>query len=127
MTSKTSKRPLSPHLQVYKPQMTSMMSILHRITGAGNMVGLLLFSWWLISAASGFDSYATFISFMTSGFGLFLLFGWTLSVFYHMCNGIRHLFWDTGRLFKIENAYKAGYVVLAMTVILTLAVWITVL
>lgn len=124
MASKASKRPLSPHLQVYKPQMTSVMSIMHRVTGAGNTIGLLLFSWWLISAASGIDSYANFMSFMTSVFGLFLLFGWTVSVFYHMCNGVRHLFWDTGKLFKIENAYKAGYIVLAMTALLTLAVWV---
>ncbi len=127
MTPKTSKRPLSPHLQVYKPQMTSVMSILHRVTGAGNAVGLLLFSWWLIAAASGIDAYSYFMAFMTSGFGMFLLFGWTASVFYHMCNGIRHLIWDSGNMFKIKNAYTAGYIVLTMTVILTLAVWIMVL
>jgi succinate dehydrogenase / fumarate reductase cytochrome b subunit len=124
MSAKTSKRPLSPHLQVYKPQMTSVMSILHRITGAGNTVGLLLFSWWLIAAASGTDAYADFIGFITSGFGMFLLFGWTASVCYHMCNGIRHLFWDSGYLFKIQNAYKAGYAVLAVAAILTLLIWI---
>ena len=123
MSSKISKRPLSPHLQVYKPQLTSVMSIFHRFTGIGNMIGLFLFSWWLISASYGIAAYSDFIDFVTSGFGQFLLFGWTVSVFYHMFNGIRHLFWDSGKLFKIENAYKAGYVVLAATIISTLIIW----
>ncbi len=125
MSSKTSKRPLSPHLQVYKPQLTSMMSILHRMTGIANTIGLLLFAWWMIAAASGIESYATFTSFMTSGLGMFLLFGWTASVFYHLCNGMRHLFWDSGRLFKLKNAYMAGYIVLIASALLTLIVWIS--
>lgn len=124
MASKTTKRPLSPHLQVYKPQMTSVMSILHRMTGAANAIGLLLFSWWLMAAAGGFDSYNYFIAFITSPFGLFLLFGWTVSVAFHLCNGIRHLIWDTGKLFEIKNAYRAGYIVLGATVILTILIWV---
>ena len=127
MPYKIKKRPLSPFMipRYYSPQMTSVMSILHRMTGAANAIGLLLFSWWLMAAAGGIDSYNYFIAFITSYFGLFLLFGWTVSVVYHMCNGIRHLIWDTGKLFKIENAYKAGYIVLAMTALLTLLIWIS--
>jgi succinate dehydrogenase / fumarate reductase cytochrome b subunit len=101
------------------------MSILHRMTGAANGVGLLIFSWWLLAAASGPAAYETFIHFITSPLGYFLLFGWSVSVFYHLCNGIRHLIWDAGYLFKIENAYRAGYVVLTVTAILTALVWLT--
>lgn len=125
MTGKLSKRPISPHLQVYKPQLTSVMSILHRITGMANVVGLLLFSWWLISAASGVEAYSHFVEFITSGFGKFLLFGWTVAVMYHLFNGIRHLVWDTGRCLKIEQAYRAGYLVLAATFLATLLIWLS--
>lgn len=125
MGTKTRQRPLSPHLQVYKPQLTSVMSILHRMTGAANAIGLVLFAWWLMAAASGAPSYETFINFITSPFGYLLLFGWSISILYHLCNGIRHLIWDTGHLFKIENAYRAGYIVLSVTVILTALVWLT--
>lgn len=116
-------RPLSPHLQVYRPQMTSMLSILHRITGAANMVGLLLFSAWLILLASDKQLYLAFVTFMAGPFGQFLLIGWSASVYYHLCNGIRHLIWDTGRLMSIKGAYRAGYVVLLVTALLTAGTW----
>ena len=117
------KRPLSPHLQVYKPQMTSVMSILHRMTGAALAVGIIMVIWLLVAAASGPEAYEQFRNFIAAWYGQLMLFGWTVALCYHLCNGIRHFFWDMGYLFKLENAFKAGYLVLAMTVILTSLVW----
>lgn len=126
MTSDVShktKRPLSPHLQVYKPQMTSIMSILHRATGVALMLGLLMVAWWLIAAASGEEAYNAARDFTRSPLGLFMMFGWSVAMFYHLCNGIRHLFWDFGYLFKLGDAFKAGYVVLIATAVLTASAW----
>lgn len=117
------KRPLSPHLQVYRPQMTSMLSILHRLTGVALAIGTLMVVWWLVAAATGEEAYNNAMSFAESPLGLFMLFGWTYALYYHMCNGIRHLIWDTGRLFEIENAKRAGYLVLLASVALTAATW----
>ncbi|MCB9991940.1 MAG: succinate dehydrogenase, cytochrome b556 subunit [Rhodospirillales bacterium] len=116
-------RPLSPHLQVYKPQLTSVMSITHRATGYALSIGLVMLTWMLLALASGPAAYETFLSFAGSGVGQLLLFGWSLALFYHLCNGVRHLLWDMGYLFKIEKAYKAGYIVLLFTVILTAYFW----
>ncbi len=118
-----SQRPLSPHLQVYKPQMTSIMSILHRMTGAALAVGTLMVVWWLVAAASGPEPYAVAMDFVESPLGTFMMFGWSVALFYHMCNGIRHLFWDTGYLFEIKNAYAAGWIVLCAAALLTGATW----
>lgn len=117
------QRPLSPHLQVYKPQMTSMLSILHRITGAANTIGLLLFSLWLMTLAFDVEAYNSFVSFMARPLGQFLLIGWSFSVFYHLCNGIRHMVWDTGHLLSLKGAYRAAYVVLFVSIGLTIATW----
>lgn len=116
-------RPLSPHLQVYKPQMTSVLSILHRMTGVALTVGLLMFAWWIVAAAYGEMAYNQFSAFARSELGLFLLFGFSVSFFYHFANGIRHLIWDAGYLFKIKNAYMAGYFVLFFTAACTAATW----
>ncbi len=121
------ERPLSPHLQVYKPQLTSMTSVLHRATGVALTVGLVMFSWWLVAAAIGPEAYDVFMNFAGSTLGKLLLFGWTLAFYYHLANGVRHLIWDTGLLFKIENAYRAGYVVLLLTALLTGMTWYCVL
>lgn len=117
------ERPLSPHLQVYKPQMTSVLSILHRMTGAALSIGLVMIVWWLLAAATGEQAYDTFMSFAGHPVGILMIFGWSVALFYHMCNGIRHLLWDMGYLFKLKNAFRAGYVVLTMTVLLTAIVW----
>lgn len=129
MSSPASKshRPLSPHLQVYKPQMTTIMSILHRMTGAALAVGTLMVCWWLVAAASGPVAYAVAMDFVSSPLGTFMMFGWSVALFYHMCNGIRHLFWDTARLFEMKNATRAGWLVLLCTVALTFGVWQNVL
>ena len=122
-SSKAKKRPLAPHLQVYKPQLTSVMSITHRATGYALAIGTIVLTWMLLAVAIGPEAYAVFLSFAGSSVGEFLLYGWSLALFYHLCNGVRHLLWDMGYLFKIENAYKAGYVVLVLTVMLTIFFW----
>lgn len=118
-----SKRPLSPHLQVYKPQMTSVLSILHRACGVALAIGTLMVAWWLIAAATSEEAYNTAQAFAGSTIGTLMIFGWSVALFYHLSNGIRHLFWDLGYLFKIENAYTAGYLVLLSTAILTAGAW----
>ena len=117
-------RPLSPHLQVYRPQLTSVLSITHRLTGVALAVGTLLLIYWLTAAAAGAEAFETAQSFIGSWFGQLLLFGWSLALFYHLCNGIRHLFWDIGAGLDLPTAYRSGYAVLIATVVLTLASWI---
>jgi succinate dehydrogenase / fumarate reductase cytochrome b subunit len=118
-----SNRPLSPHLQYYKPQMTSVLSIFHRMSGIANAVGLVMVTAWLLSAAIGADLYQHFTAFMASPLGLLMLFGWTLSIYYHLCSGIRHLIFDTGRMMKIKHATQAGYVILGATFLFTALTW----
>lgn len=117
------KRPLSPHLQIYKPQMTSTLSILHRATGVALAIGTLMLVWLLVAAAIGEEAYNTFTDFVGSKLGLFMLFGWTFALYYHMCNGVRHLIWDTGRLFNIGCAKKAGMLVVIVSLVLTAVTW----
>ena len=117
-------RPLSPHLQVYRFEWTMALSILHRITGVALAVGTLLLVWWLVAAASGPEAFATVQGFIGSILGRLLLFGWTLALFYHLCNGIRHLFWDAGYGFELDVAYRSGLAVLGASVALTLISWI---
>ncbi len=118
-----SRRPLSPHLQVYKPQMTSVLSILHRATGLALAIGTLMVAWWLIAAATSEQAYIVAQNFAASPLGTFMIFGWSVALFYHMSNGVRHMFWDMGYLFKIKNAYAAGYLVLLSTALLTASAW----
>ena len=120
----TNERPLSPHLQIYRWQWTMALSILHRATGAGLAVGTLLLVGWLIAMAEGPDRYADYQSFMEHWFGRLLLFGWTWALFYHLCNGIRHLIWDTGRGFELNTAAASGYVVGGASVVFTVIAWI---
>lgn len=121
MTDQT--RPLSPHLQVYKPQLTSMLSIFHRGTGIALAAGTLMLACWILSLASGPSAYDEFAGFAGSPFGQFLLLGWTFSLFYHLANGIRHLLWDAGWGLDIDAAYTSGYMVIAASVVLTVATW----
>jgi succinate dehydrogenase / fumarate reductase cytochrome b subunit len=117
------ERPLSPHLQIYKWQLTSVMSILHRATGVALAVGTVFLVWWLVAAAGGEQQFAAARWFFGSWLGLLFLFGWCFSFFYHLCNGIRHLAWDSGYGFEIPTAYRSGYVVVAASVILTIVVF----
>jgi succinate dehydrogenase / fumarate reductase cytochrome b subunit len=120
----TANRPLSPHLQVYKPQLTSILSITHRATGIALSVGTLYLVWQLLAAASGPDAYEIFQRFAGSWLGILILLGWSVSLFYHLLNGIRHLFWDAGYGFTLDATYKSGRWVMIGTVVLTVVAWV---
>lgn len=117
------ERPLSPHLQVYRFQITMTMSILHRITGCVIAVGAFGIAWWLLAVAAGPAEYAQFIACATSIPGLVVGFGVSLCLVYHFFNGIRHLLWDVGWGFEIPRLYATGWIVAALTAITTLVVW----
>ena len=120
------ERPLSPFMFPiwYRFQITSALSILHRLTGIALAVGSILLAWWLVSVAAGGEYFAWTHAFIASPVGLLLLFGWSIAFFYHLCNGIRHLAWDAGFGFELRSAYRSGYGVLAATVLLTLVTWL---
>ena len=118
------QRPLSPHLQIYRWQYTSVLSILHRITGVALAVGTLLLVYWLVATAAGPDAFATAQAFIGSILGRVLLFGWTVALFYHLANGIRHLLWEAGRGFELRTAYASGWAVVIATAALSLIAWI---
>jgi succinate dehydrogenase / fumarate reductase cytochrome b subunit len=122
----TDKRPLSPHLQVYRPQLTSVLSILHRATGVALSIGTLLIVYWLIAMAAGPEAYKHAQSVFGSMLGQLFMFLWTWALFYHLCNGIRHLFWDAGYGFDMEMVYKSGKTVVTASVVLTFLIWIIV-
>ena len=122
-----SNRPLSPHLQVYKPQLTSVLSITHRATGVALAVGLIGLVYWLMSLAAGPDAYAEAQQVLGSWFGTLVLFGFTFALFYHLCNGIRHLFWDVGLGFELETVYASGWAVVGVAGGLTVLAWIAAL
>ncbi len=117
-------RPLSPHLQVYRPQLTSVLSIMHRLTGVALAAGTLLLVYWLVAIASGETAYETARTIIGSFIGRLCLFGWSVALFYHLCNGIRHLFWDIGMGLELPAVYRSGWVVVVATVGLTLASWV---
>jgi succinate dehydrogenase / fumarate reductase, cytochrome b subunit len=123
MSTNHANRPLSPHLQVWKWTLTMALSILHRASGVALALGLLMIVWMIVAAASGQESYETFLWFATSIFGQLLLFGWTGAVYYHMCSGIRHLLMDAGYLMTIPQAEKAGKVIFIVSIAMTLATW----
>jgi len=114
-------RPLSPHLQVYRWQMTMALSILHRITGVGLGLGALLLVWWLVAAASGPAYFDLVNAVMTSWFGRLLMLGFAFALFLHLCNGLRHLVWDAGYGLEIESARAGSWIVIVAAVVLTLA------
>lgn len=120
----TRNRPLSPHLQIYRLPLLAIMSITHRITGVGLVVGLFALACWLGAAASGPAAFAKYQGFLGSPIGLLLLFGWTVALFFHLGHGVRHLLWDTGRGFEIPQAYTSAKVALAVTAVLTVIAWI---
>jgi succinate dehydrogenase / fumarate reductase, cytochrome b subunit len=116
-------RPLSPHLQVYRPQITSVMSILHRVTGIVLSLGAFLLAWWLLAVARGADAYDRAAGYLASPFGKLALFGFSFVLVYHLLNGIRHLLWDAGWGLKIPQVYRSGYTVIALTFVFTAAIW----
>lgn len=120
------QRPLSPFMigPYYKPQMTSVLSITHRATGAGLVVGTLLLVYWLAAAAAGPEAYHHAQAVLGSMLGQLLLFLWTWALFYHLANGIRHLFWDAGYGFELGDAAKSGWAVVWSSIILTFLCWL---
>ena len=116
------ERPISPHLQVYKPQITSVLSIFHRITGVALTFGLILLVAWIFTLSLGEEYFEFFVMFIKSWFGVLILFGFTFALNYHLCNGIRHLFWDAGYGYEIETVHKSGLAVLVVSFVLTILI-----
>ncbi|MDA0655823.1 MAG: succinate dehydrogenase, cytochrome b556 subunit [Proteobacteria bacterium] len=120
----TKDRPLSPHLQIYRWQWTMALSILHRATGVALAVGTLLLVWWLVSLATGAPQFANLQGFLNSQIGKICLIGWSWALFYHLANGMRHLFWDAGKGYSLPVAQASGYIVFVTSVLLTGALWL---
>ena len=120
------ERPLSPFMfpTWYRFQITSSLSIIHRLTGIALSAGSILLAWWLVAVAEGGHLFAATHAFIASPIGIALLFFWSMAFFYHLCSGIRHLAWDAGYGFEIRQAYLSGYAVLASTLLLTVLTWL---
>ena len=118
-------RPLSPHLQVYRPQVTSVLSFLHRGTGLFLVVGTVMIAFWVIALSLGQNIFASYQAWLGSLLGKLLLVGWSFSLFYHWANGIRHLLWDAGWGYEIERVYITGWIVVSTSVILTGLLWLS--
>lgn len=115
-------RPLSPHLQVYRPQITSILSILHRITGVALTLGTVLVAWWFLAAATG-PGYFQFVDgLLTSWIGTLILLGSAWALCFHFCNGVRHLVWDMGYGFELPMVTQSGLVVVGASFVLTLLI-----
>jgi len=114
------ERPLSPHLSVYKPQITSVLSILNRIFGSFMAVSTPVLVYWLTAIASGPEAYESLQACFSNWFAKLFLVAWAFAFFYHMSNGVRHLFWDVGQGYELETLNKSGYAVIASAIVLTL-------
>ena len=119
----TGGRPLSPHLGVYRWQITMALSILQRITGVGLGVGAIVLTYWLAAAAYGPEAFVRAQAVVGHPVGLLFLFGWTFALVYHLCNGIRHLFWDMGKGFEISEVNFSGWIVVLVSLIVTVLIW----
>lgn len=117
------ERPLSPHLQIYRLPLNGILSITHRLTGLALALGALLLVGLLILAAAGSQAYNAVYPLLTHWFGRLVLLGFTLALYYHLCAGIRHLFWDAGRGYELETARRTAWVVIAGAVVLTALTW----
>jgi succinate dehydrogenase / fumarate reductase cytochrome b subunit len=120
------RRPLSPHLQIYRPQITSVLSIFHRISGVVLALGSLFFVAWLWAAAYDSSYFAMWRDFFGSVFGQFMLIGWSAAFYYHFANGIRHLAWDMGLGFELKNVDKTGIAALVFSAAATAFTWIVI-
>ena len=120
-------RPLSPHLQVYRLQLTSALSIMHRGTGLFLVLGTVMIVFWVIALALGHNIFASYQGWLESLLGKVLLVGWSISLFYHWANGIRHLLWDAGWGYEIGRVYMTGWIVVSISIILTVLLWLSVL
>jgi succinate dehydrogenase / fumarate reductase cytochrome b subunit len=117
------ERPLSPHLQVYRPAISMVMSVFHRLTGMALYLGMILLAWWLIAAASGPDYYAVAMDWIGSPIGYLILIGLSWSVFHHALGGIRHFVWDTGRGFEIPTVLNLSWATLLGSLTITAFFW----
>ncbi|HHK74275.1 MAG TPA: succinate dehydrogenase, cytochrome b556 subunit [Rhizobiales bacterium] len=118
------ERPLSPHLQIYSPMFTMIMSVMHRITGAALYFGTIILAWWLISAASGAHYFSFVNAFVSSWLGRLILVGYTWALIHHMIGGIRHFIWDTGAMFDKRSLEVSAWAMFISSVVLTWVVWI---
>ncbi len=124
MTNTAKNRPLSPHLSIYKPIPTMVMSIMHRITGVALYAGTILVAWWLIAAASGESYFEMVNGFFGSFFGRLILFGYTWALMHHMLGGLRHFFWDFGYGYDKDMSTRLAKATLAGSILLTILIWI---
>jgi len=120
------ERPLSPFMfpTWYRFQITSALSILHRLTGITLVMGSILIVWWLVSVAAGGELFAATHASLASPIGIALLFGWSIAFFYHLCNGVRHLAWDAGYGFELPDVHRTGWSVVIGSAVLTVLVWV---
>ena len=118
------KNPLSPHLQIYKWQISSLLSITHRISGVINLLALILIFFWIVLLSLGESNYNLFLSTINSFFGKFILIGFTWSMSFHLLSGIRHLFWDFGYGYEIKTANISGIIVIIFSLAMTVAFWL---
>ncbi len=124
MSNTLKPRPLSPHLTIYKPQITSILSIFHRGSGVFLSLGIPLIIYWLYALSGGPAAYEAAANFFSNGIVKIALFLWTAAFYYHLCNGIRHLFWDMGKGFELSSLRTSGIAVLVVATVLTLATWL---
>ncbi len=121
---RTVRRPISPHLQVYRMHLLMVLSGSHRITGMALSAGTFILLWFLVAAATSDAAYGWFTWVVGSPIGYLAMFGWTGSIWYHFCNGIRHLTWDFGMGFEIPEMYRSGHAVLVAAAVLTVLTWV---
>lgn len=120
----TDKRPMSPHLQIYRLPLIVIMSIMHRITGVVLTLGIAILVYWLLAIAAGDAAYAHAQRVLGSMLGQLVLFLWTWALYYHLCNGIRHLVWDAGYGFEVTTADQSGKITLIASIVLTFLTWL---
>ena len=119
-----SNNPLSPHLQIYRWHISSLLSITHRISGVINLLALILIFFWLIFLSLGENNYQSFLLIINSFIGKFILIGFTWSMSFHLLSGIRHLVWDLGYGFEIKTANITGIIVIISSLALTIIFWL---
>ena len=119
-----SKNPLSPHLQIYRWHISSLLSITHRISGVINLLALILIFFWLLFLSLGENNYELFLLTINSFFGKFVLIGFTWSMSFHLMSGIRHLAWDLGYGFEIKTANISGVIVIISSLVVTIMFWL---
>jgi len=118
------KNPLSPHLQIYRWHISSLLSITHRISGVVNLLALILIFFWLTALSLGENNYESFLLIINSFFGKFILIGFTWSMIFHSLSGVRHLIWDLGYGFEIKTANISGIIVIISSLVLTIIFWL---